>query len=122
MTMKSLSRRQWMCGALLGAAGPGAAKSQQSCGTPVPANAFGGTIGKTAQDSKASPLKVPTAPAHSPNIIYIVPDHTGFSDLHCFGSEVSTPNVDVLAAGGLRYTNFRSKAIFSPTRAALLAG
>jgi len=122
MTMKSLSRRQWMCGALLGAAGARAAKSQQSCGTPVPANAFGGTIGKTAQDSKASPLKIPQAPAHSPNIIYIVLDDTGFSDLHCFGSEVSTPNVDGLAAGGLRYTNFHSKAICSPSRAALLTG
>lgn len=111
-----------MCGVLLGVAGARTAKSQQSCGTPTPANAFDGTIGKTAQDSKASPLKIPKAPAHSPNIIYIVLDDTGYSDLHCFGSEVSTPNVDSLAAGGLQYTNFHSKAICSPSRAALLTG
>ena len=122
MTMRSLSRRQLMCGVLLGVAGARTAKSQQSCGTPTPANAFDGTIGKTAQDSKASPLKIPKAPAHSPNIIYIVLDDTGYSDLHCFGSEVSTPNVDSLAAGGLQYTNFHSKAICSPSRAALLTG
>jgi len=107
---------------LLGAAGARAAKSQQSCGTPTPANAFDGIIGKTAQDSKAGPLKVPHAPAGSPNVIYIVLDDTGFSDLHCFGSEISTPNVDALAAGGLRYTNFHTKAICSPSRAALLTG
>jgi arylsulfatase A-like enzyme len=120
--MKSFSRRQWMGGLLLGAAAAQAAKSQQSCGTPTPAHAFDGLIGKTAQDSKASPLKVPQAPAHTPNIIYIVFDDTGFSDLHCFGSEISTPNVDALAAGGLRYTNFHTKAICSPSRAALLTG
>ncbi|HTB13453.1 MAG TPA: arylsulfatase [Bryobacteraceae bacterium] len=120
--MKSFSRRQWMGSLLLGAAGARAAKSQQSCGTPTPANAFDGIIGKTAQDSKAGPLKVPHAPAGSPNVIYIVLDDTGFSDLHCFGSEISTPNVDALAAGGLRYTNFHTKAICSPSRAALLTG
>jgi arylsulfatase A-like enzyme len=111
-----------MRGVLLGAAGAQTAKTQQSCGAPTPANAFDGIIGKTAQDSKASPLKVPKAPARSPNIIYIVLDDTGYSDLHCFGSEISTPNVDALAAGGLRYTNFHTKAVCSPSRAALLTG
>jgi len=111
-----------MCGALLGAAGAPIAKSQQSCGVATPANAFDGIIGKTAADSKASPLKVPKATAGSPNVIYIVLDDTGFSDLHCFGSEISTPNVDALAAGGLRYTNFHTKAVCSPSRAALLTG
>lgn len=118
----SFSRRQWMCGVLLGAAGAQTAKSQQSCGVPTPANAFEGVIGKTAQDSKPGPLKVPKAPAGSPNIIYIVLDDTGYSDLQCFGSEISTPNVDALAAGGLRYTNFHTKAVCSPSRAALLTG
>jgi arylsulfatase len=111
-----------MRAALLGTAGARIAKSQQSCGSPTPANAFAGTIEKTAQDSKASPLNVPKAPRRSPNIIYIVLDDTGFSDLHCFGSEIATPNVDSLAAGGLRYANFHTKAVCSPSRAALLTG
>jgi len=58
----------------------------------------------------------------SPNVIYIVLDDTGFSDLHCFGSEIATPNIDALAAGGLRYNCFRTKAVCSPSRAALLTG
>lgn len=111
-----------MCGALLGAAGIRTANSQQSCGAPAPANAFGGVIGKTAEDSKPDRLKIPQASAGSPNVIYIVLDDTGYSDLHCFGSEVSTPNIDSLAAGGLQYTNFHTKAICSPSRASLLTG
>lgn len=79
-------------------------------------------IGRTAADSKPAPLDVPQARAGNPNIIYIVLDDTGFSDLHCYGSEVSTPNIDALAAGGLQYNCFHSKAICSPTRAALLTG
>jgi arylsulfatase A-like enzyme len=111
-----------MCAALLGATGARTAKSQQSCGVPTPAKPFDGTLGTTVQDSKPSPLRIPKAAAGSPNIIYIVLDDTGFSDLHCFGSEVSTPNVDALAAGGLRYVNFHTKAICSPSRASLLTG
>src|SRR5579883_401089 len=120
--MASLISRREMCGMLLGAAGARSAGAQQSCGTPVPANAFGGVIGRTAEDSKPSPLSVPKARAGSPNIIYIVLDDTGYSDLHCFGSEVSTPNIDSLAAGGLQYTNFHTKAVCSPSRASLLTG
>jgi len=122
MNTRSFSRRQLMCGALLGAAGIRTANSQQSCGAPAPANAFGGVIGKTAEDSKPDRLKIPQASAGSPNVIYIVLDDTGYSDLHCFGSEVSTPNIDSLAAGGLQYTNFHTKAICSPSRASLLTG
>ncbi len=57
-----------------------------------------------------------------PNIILIVLDDTGYSDFGCFGSEIRTPNIDALAADGLRYTRFESRAICSPTRAALLTG
>ena len=57
-----------------------------------------------------------------PNIITIVLDDVGYSDLGCFGSEIRTPRMDRLAAGGLRYVHFDTKAVCSSTRAALLTG
>ena len=57
-----------------------------------------------------------------PNIVYIVIDDMGFSDLGCYGSEISTPNIDKLAENGLRYNNFCVTPLSSPTRAALLSG
>lgn len=57
-----------------------------------------------------------------PNIITIVLDDVGFSDLGCFGGEIHTPNIDRLAAKGLRFNRFDSKAVCSATRAALLTG
>lgn len=61
-------------------------------------------------------------PSPKPNIVLIVLDDVGFSDLGAFGSEIHTPNIDALAAGGLRYNHFDSKAVCTPTRAALLMG
>ncbi len=63
-----------------------------------------------------------TPPAGTPNVVYCVFDDVGFSDFGCYGSEIATPNIDRLAAGGLRYTNFHTTALCSPTRAALLTG
>ena len=60
--------------------------------------------------------------ADSPNVVVILLDDTGFSHLGCFGSIIPTPNFDRLAAGGLRYTNFHTTALCSPTRACLLTG
>lgn len=62
------------------------------------------------------------APVAKPNIVLIVLDDVGFSDLGAFGSEIRTPNIDALAAAGLRYNRFDSKAVCTPTRAALLTG
>ncbi len=56
------------------------------------------------------------------NIVYIVLDDMGYSDLGCYGSEIHTPHIDRLAAGGLRYTNFNVTPLCSPTRACLLTG
>lgn len=64
----------------------------------------------------ADPPKVP------PNIILIVADDMGFSDLGCFGGEINTPSIDVLAARGLRASNFYVAPSCSPTRAMLLSG
>ena len=61
-------------------------------------------------------------PAGAPNIVVIALDDTGFAQLGCYGSDIDTPNIDRLAAGGLRYTNFHTTALCSPTRACLLTG
>lgn len=57
-----------------------------------------------------------------PNIIVILIDDMGWSDVGCFGSEVPTPNIDALAARGLRFTQFYNTARCSPTRASLITG
>jgi len=57
-----------------------------------------------------------------PNIILILADDLGFSDLGCYGSEIATPNLDKLAAGGLRFTQFYNTPRCCPSRAALLTG
>lgn len=60
--------------------------------------------------------------AARPNIVVILADDLGFSDLGCYGGEIATPNLDLLAAGGLRFTQFYNTARCWPTRAALLTG
>jgi arylsulfatase A-like enzyme len=57
-----------------------------------------------------------------PNIIIIMADDMGYSDLGCYGSEIQTPNLDQLAAGGLRFTSFYNTGRCCPTRASLLTG
>jgi len=51
-----------------------------------------------------------------PNIIFILADDLGFSDLGCYGGEIATPNLDKLAASGLRFTQFYNSAKCEPTR------
>src|SRR5262249_22822884 len=64
-----------------------------------------------------------TAPAaERPNVIVILSDDMGFSDLGCYGGEIQTPNLDRLAAGGLRFTQFYNTARCCPTRASILTG
>src|SRR6266516_1503374 len=60
--------------------------------------------------------------APRPNIVVILSDDMGFSDLGCYGSEIRTPNLDRLAANGLRFTQFYNTARCCPTRASLLTG
>jgi arylsulfatase len=61
-------------------------------------------------------------PPPRPNIVVILADDMGFSDVGCYGGEISTPNLDRLAAEGLRFTQFYNAARCCPTRAALLTG
>jgi arylsulfatase len=78
--------------------------------------------GRTYKESRPSWEPLPKAPAGAPNVIYLVLDDVGFAQLGCYGSEISTPNLDKLAANGLRYNNFHTTALCSPSRAALLTG
>ena len=60
--------------------------------------------------------------AEKPNILIILADDLGYSDIGCYGSEIATPNLDGLAKGGLRFTQFYNTARCWPTRAALMTG
>lgn len=57
-----------------------------------------------------------------PNVLLIVADDLGYSDIGCYGGEIETPHIDRLAAGGLRYTQFYTIAKCCPSRASLLTG
>jgi arylsulfatase len=67
-------------------------------------------------------LATPAVAADKPNVLIILSDDMGFSDLGCYGSEIRTPNLDALAAGGVRFTQFYNTARCCPTRACLLTG
>jgi arylsulfatase len=83
---------------------------------------FDGVIGRTQAESTPS-WSIPPHPGDgAPNVVLILMDDTGFSHFGCYGSDLATPNIDALAAGGLRYTNFHVTPLCSPTRASLLTG
>jgi len=83
---------------------------------------FGGTIGRFRSESEAWWPEPVRPPRGAPNVITVVLDDVGFAQLGCFGSDIATPNIDRLAGGGLRYNNFHTAALCSPTRACLLTG
>jgi arylsulfatase len=123
-----------MVGAVL-AAGP--AVAQQVTGTPgspeatttidgryvpPPPQPFGGEIELNAAQSKPYwPARV-VPPEGAPNILLIMTDDTGFGAASTFGGVIPTPTLDRIAESGLRYTNFNSTSLCSPTRAALITG
>ena len=113
------------------------AKSSQESGTPGSASAtttidgkqlpsppvkFGGVIKETAKDSMPSwpPRIVP--PKDAPNVLLIMTDDQGYGVSGTFGGVIPTPALDRIAKSGLRYTQFHSTALCSPTRAALITG
>ena len=83
---------------------------------------FGGKIGRTVAESEPWWPAPPKTRDGSPNIVVLLLDDTGFAHFGCYGSSIETPNIDRLAAAGLRYTNFHTTALCSPTRACLLTG
>jgi arylsulfatase len=83
---------------------------------------FEGTIGPTVAESVPWWPTRPHPGEDAPDVIVILIDDLGFSHFGCFGSTIDTPNIDRLAAGGLRYTSYHVTPLCSPTRAALLTG
>src|SRR5215831_3283691 len=89
---------------------------------PPPAPKFGGVIKENVGQSKVwwPPRVVPTKGA--PNVLLIMTDDQGYGISSTFGGVIPTPALDRVAKAGLRYTNFNSTALCSPTRAALITG
>jgi arylsulfatase len=83
---------------------------------------FDGVIGRTLGESTPWWPDAPHPGPGAPNVVLVLLDDLGFGQLGCYGSTIETPNIDRLAAGGLRYTNFHVTPVCSPTRAALLTG
>ncbi|MEM7233631.1 MAG: arylsulfatase [Planctomycetota bacterium] len=67
-------------------------------------------------------MSLSTVAAERPNIVLIMVDDMGFSDLGCYGSEIETPNIDRLASEGVRFSNFYNASRCCPTRASLMTG
>jgi len=101
---------------------PAATTTIDGAQLPPPPPKFGGKIERNAAQSKPywPPRVVP--PKGAPNVLLIMTDDSGFGVPGTFGGVIPTPALDRIAADGLRYTNFNSTALCSPTRAALITG
>ena len=84
--------------------------------------AFGGIIAPLATDSTPSRPEILRPPAGAPNVVVVLLDDVGFGAPGTFGGPIPTPALDRVAAQGLRYNQFHTTALCSPTRAALLTG
>ena len=87
-----------------------------------PGTAFPGVMGRTVGESSPAWPRPLRAKPGSPNVLFIVLDDTGFGQLGCFGSPIRTPNLDRLAANGLRFNNMHTTALCSPSRSCMLTG
>src|SRR6187402_2813727 len=83
---------------------------------------YKGVVGKTLEDSQEYFPERPKAKKDAPNVLLFLIDDAGYGTSSAFGGLMQTPTLDSLANNGLRYTNFHSTAVCSPTRAALLTG
>jgi arylsulfatase len=101
---------------------PSATTTIQGNQIPAPEPKFGGVIKENAKDSKPwwPPTIVP--PKGAPNVLLIMTDDQGYGVSGTFGGVIPTPALDRIAKAGLRYTEFNSTALCSPTRAALITG
>ncbi|NLS02733.1 arylsulfatase [Rhizobium sp. P32RR-XVIII] len=102
------------------ALGGGTALAQDTL--PRPDQPFKGVIGRTANDSTPDFPKPIEAPKDAPNILLVLTDDAGFGTSSAFGGPIPMPTMDRLAQSGLRFTNFHTTALCSPTRAALITG
>jgi len=128
---KGVDRRSLLIGGAVGAGVVGAAavgaraveKRAKQFVTPLAVGeGEAPVIAQSFADSRPADVTVKPWRDGAPNIVAIILDDVAFADLGCFGSEIPTPAIDALAAAGLRYANFRTTAMCSPTRAAFLTG
>src|ERR1700712_1996689 len=84
--------------------------------------AFSGVIGRTADVSSPAWPQPLRSKANAPNVLFIVQDDTGFGQLGCYGSPIATPNLDLLAANGLLFSNMHTTALCSPSRSCFMTG
>ena len=89
---------------------------------PRPTPQFTGEIGRLMGESTPRRLEVAQAPEGAPNVMVILLDDVGFGSFGTFGGPIATPGLDYVAARGIRYNQFHTTALCSPTRAALLTG
>ena len=89
---------------------------------PSPAAPFGGVINLGAEQSKPCWPATVVPPKHAPNILLIMTDDQGYAVSSTFGGVIPTPALDRVAKAGLRYTQFHTTSLCSPTRAALITG
>jgi arylsulfatase A-like enzyme len=89
---------------------------------PKPEKPFAGKIGTTATNSKPDKPKIQRAPKGAPNVVVVLLDDVGFGASSTFGGPVPTPTLEKLANNGLRYNQFHTTALCSPSRAALITG
>lgn len=87
-----------------------------------PQGRFTGVIGRTADVSTPAWPRPTCAREGSPNVLFIVLDDVGYSHLGCYGGQISTPNIDALAADGLLFSNMHTTALCSPSRSCILTG
>src|SRR6185312_11943557 len=73
-------------------------------------------------EARLGPVRAAEAPDGAPSVVYIVLDDVGFSALGCYGGPVETPHIDALAKDGVRFTQWHTTALCSPTRSCLLTG
>ena len=87
-------------------------------------DSFKGTVNIDVRDSDPDwgPFEPPRAPEGAPNVVFIVLDDVGYSAMRCYGGPIETPNIDRIAAAGVRFTQRHTTALCSPTRACLLTG
>ena len=87
-----------------------------------PGERFPGVVGRTADESSPAWPAPPKPSKGAPNVLFIVLDDTGFGQLGCYGSPISTPNLDSLAAGGVRFNSMHTTALCSPSRSCIITG
>jgi arylsulfatase A-like enzyme len=100
---------------------------QRAANQPIPPYArgyegFPGVIGRTQAESTPAWWRRRSAAHRTPNIILVLIDDMGYSDIGPFGSEIDTPTLDRLAETGVLFTNYHTTPVCSPARAAILTG